>query len=84
MSAFNERLREARIESSFSQRDMAARFGITDRSYRRWEAGDAEPSIDAMVELADLFGVSLDWLCGRCLEETFEEHRRGLREHPRF
>lgn len=62
---FHERLKAARNACGYTQHEVAARLGITDRAYRHWEAGDREPSIGRLIALADLFMVDLNWLAGR-------------------
>lgn len=44
---------------------LLAALGITDRGYRKYEAGDSEPTLSVIIALADYFDVSLDYLCGR-------------------
>ena len=60
-----ERLKELRKELKKTQKDVAAFLNITQSCYQNYEAGDTEPSIDNLIKLADLFSVSLDYLCGR-------------------
>ena len=44
---------------------MSKYLNISNPAYYNYENGKAEPSIDTLIKLADLFGVSLDYLCGR-------------------
>lgn len=44
---------------------MSKYLNISNPAYYKYENGKAEPSIDTLIKLADLFGVSLDYLCGR-------------------
>ena len=48
-----------------TQREVAARLGVSQPSYIRYENGTSEPTIENLIKLADLFDVSLDYLCGR-------------------
>lgn len=59
------RLREARDHAGLSQEDVCARIDSTSRSLARWEGGEVEPGFVTMQQLAELYGVSLDWLAGR-------------------
>ena len=65
MKIFQERLVEQRKLNNMTQRQMAEHLGIAQPSYIRYENGSAEPSLDALVKLADLFDVSVDYLLGR-------------------
>ena len=62
---FGEILRSLRQDKRVSQTDISAILGITLRGLRRYEAGELEPDIDALIALADFFEVSLDELVGR-------------------
>ena len=65
MSDFKNNLIELRKLNKMTQRDVADRLGISQPSYIRYENGKSEPTIENLVKLADLFDVSLDYLCGR-------------------
>ena len=62
---FSKRLINLRRENRLSQRDIAAKLGISQPSYTRYEKGTAEPTIANLIILADIFDVSLDYLLGR-------------------
>ena len=62
---FQKRLKELRNAKGTSQIAIAAALGITDRGYRKYEAGDSEPTLSVIIALADYFDVSLDYLVGR-------------------
>ncbi|MBR2336737.1 MAG: helix-turn-helix transcriptional regulator [Clostridia bacterium] len=65
MKIFQERLMEQRKLNKLTQRQVADYLQIAQPSYIRYENGSAEPSLDALVKLADLFDVSVDYLLGR-------------------
>lgn len=48
-----------------TQQQVAEYLHITQPSYIRYENGSAEPCLENLVKLADLFDVSLDFLLGR-------------------
>jgi transcriptional regulator with XRE-family HTH domain len=58
-------MRLLRTSKKVRQADVAAFLHITTRHYQRIECGRTRLSIDKAVALADFFGVSLDYLCGR-------------------
>ncbi len=62
---FGIRLRELRKASGASQVEIAKVAGVKERALRFYESGEREPSIDALIALADYFDVSLDYLTGR-------------------
>ncbi len=65
MKNFQQRLLELRKQHRFTQCQIAEYLHITQPSYIRYEKGSAEPSIDTLIRLADLFDVSIDYLVGR-------------------
>lgn len=65
MKNFQERLSELRKLQHLTQCQVAKYLNITQPSYIRYENGTAEPSIDTLIRLADLFDVTLDYLVGR-------------------
>jgi len=65
MTTFSKRLLELRKQHNMTQRDVANYLSIAQPSYIRYENGTAEPTLDNLVRLADLFDVSSDYLIGR-------------------
>lgn len=61
-SAFGERLRRERLRRKLSQREAAARFGVSQPSYYRWESGQIEPATRYRRDIADWLGITLDEL----------------------
>ena len=59
------RLKELRMRQGFSQTELANKLGIKRVTYNKYELGNNEPDIKTMIEIANYFGVSLDYLCGR-------------------
>ena len=53
---------ELRKNRGMTQEAVANILGVSRLSYQRWESGEFEPSLDSVVRLADLFGVSIDYL----------------------
>ena len=59
------RIRELREDHDYTQRKLAE-YLICDQSlYFRFERGERKIPLDYMIKLADLYHVSLDYLCGR-------------------
>src|SRR3954468_11359043 len=57
-----EVMRRRRIEQGLSQADLAAAVGLDKRQIRRYEAGEAQPSLGAAQAIAEALGISLDEL----------------------
>ena len=65
MEVFRKNLIELRKLNNMTQRQIAEKLGIAQPSYIRYENGKAEPSLENLVKIADIFDVSIDYLCGR-------------------
>lgn len=67
---FGERLKELREDSKLTQEKIAKYLKISRQTISGYETGSNEPSIENLIKLADLFNVSLDYLCGRTKEKN--------------
>lgn len=47
-----------------SQESVAARIGITQQAVAKWEAGEALPRAERLIQLAKLYGCTVDELLG--------------------
>lgn len=60
-----ESLKAARKKSGKTQKEVADSLGVGQSTYKNYECGLREPNGDTVVALANLFGVSTDYLLGR-------------------
>ena len=65
MEIFAKRLYELRTEKGLTLSAVAKAVGITRQSVKRYEDNHSQPSMEILSKLADLFGVSTDYLYGR-------------------
>lgn len=67
MKTVGEIIREKRLANGWSQDRLAKEIGIgsSGRSIGHWERGQFFPNIMCAWALADVFGCTLDELCGR-------------------
>lgn len=59
-----ERIKMLRENKQLSQSDLSKRLGITRSSINAWEMGISTPSTTYLVELSQIFHVSIDYLLG--------------------
>ena len=59
-----DKIKFLREQIGFTQSDLAKRLGITRSSVNAWEMGISVPSTQYVVELANIFRVSTDYLLG--------------------
>lgn len=53
---------ELRILNNMTQIELGNRLNYSDKTISKWERGESTPDIAVLAEMADLFGVSLDFL----------------------
>ena len=66
------RISEYRKKAGLSQEELAGRLYVTRQALSKWENGTSIPSIDTLVELGKIFGVSFDELLGLFENEKFK------------
>lgn len=59
-----ERIKMLRENQNLSQTALSKRLGITRSSINAWEMGISTPSTTYLVELSQIFHVSIDYLLG--------------------
>lgn len=73
-----DRIKNLREKKDMTQAALAKQLGITRSSVNAWEMGISVPSTQYVVELAEIFGVSTDYLLG--VEKTATISVAGLEE----
>lgn len=58
-------IKDIRIRKGLTQAEVATAIGVSSVVYSRYETGSRQPSVDTLVQMADLFGVTVDYLLGR-------------------
>ena len=59
-----DRIKTLREQKKLTQSELAKQLGITRSGVNAWEMGISVPSTQYVVELANIFGVSTDFLLG--------------------
>ncbi|WP_417503124.1 helix-turn-helix domain-containing protein [Marinobacter sp.] len=68
---FSKQFLKLKKDNKLTQQEMADRCGMHITQVRRYEAGQAQPSIEILKKIALAFNVTADWL-------IFEEGERAL------
>lgn len=63
-----DRLRECRLKCGMTQKFVALSLGVSYPSVSQWETGVNTPTIENLIQLADLYGATVDYLVGRDVE----------------
>lgn len=69
---FSQRLNQIRKERGISAQNMADLLHTGIRNYRKYESGDAKPTLDGLVQIADILDVSTDYLL--CRDDFLAKH----------
>lgn len=59
---FHEKLKEERIKLNYSQEDLARKINISRQSISKWEREKGYPNIETLIELSELFDITVDEL----------------------
>ena len=65
MVDFSLRLKQLRLEKHLTQAQVAERIGVTPSMVSSYETDIRLPSFEVMLRIADLFGVTVDYLLCR-------------------
>ena len=57
-----ERIARFRSEKGMTQVELAEKLGVSDKAVSKWELGGCYPDVTMLPLLADIFGVSIDFL----------------------
>lgn len=61
---FPAKLKKARMDTGFTQRETAKETGIPQSTIANYETGRTQPDIENLGILTDFYGISADWLIG--------------------
>ena len=65
---------DLRLLNGMTQMELAERLNYSDKTISKWERNESTPDLTVLVEMAELFGVSLDDLVrSECIKEEVEE-----------
>ena len=77
-----KRMHDLRDTNNLKQKDMGAILHRSQRVYSNYENGSVAVPLDIAVDLADYYGVSMDYLVGRSDDSQTEIYRRRRRKRP--
>lgn len=71
----SNRLKDLRKEHDLTQEDMAKKIGITKSAYGYYEQEKTIPDAYTLEKLADIFGVSTDYLLGKTDLRNYSDYK---------
>ncbi|MCM8710845.1 DUF5680 domain-containing protein [Clostridium sp. SYSU_GA19001] len=78
--SFSEKLQLIRKERGLSQEGLAEVIGVSRQAVAKWELGQSYPDIDKLIQLSNMFKISIDKLVKDCEEgcSTSEKDSKQL------
>lgn len=73
---FGSRLRQVRLSRQLTQQQMAEKLHISLNGYQKYEQSERYPSLDCLVQIADILSVSTDYLL--CRDDFLSKSSDGL------
>ena len=61
-SAFAKNVSDLRNINGMTQLELAEKLNYSDKAVSKWERGESIPDISVVMQIADIFGVSVDYL----------------------
>ena len=59
---FGKKLKKLRTEAGYTQAELAEKINYSDKSVSKWERAEALPDVLVVKSMADLFGVTVDFM----------------------
>lgn len=72
MVNFGNTLKALRLKSGMTQKDLAAKVGVTKSVISYYELSERAPSPEMLIKLASVFHVSSDYLLGIEKQDTLD------------
>ncbi len=75
METLGDRIKKSRINAGYkTQSQVADRLSVIRQTISHWENGTRTPDAESLSKLADLFGVTTDYLLGKESKVVTQEH----------
>lgn len=65
-----KRIEDLRVDHDYTQEQVATKLNLAREVYRRYEKGTRSIPIDCLMELADLYQTSIDYIVGLTNQKT--------------
>ena len=62
-AVFAANLVQLRRDAGMTQLELAERLHFSDKAVSKWERGESVPDVATLLEIAGIFGVTVDYLC---------------------
>ena len=76
--AFKDSLKKLRVRNNLSQIELAEKLNVKQYVISSWEIGRSEPSINQIIELANIFKIPTDYLLDKELIMVSSENEFNI------
>lgn len=77
---FPKRLRQQRLARKLTQQQMADALNLSLNAYQKYEQSERSPSLETLIQIADLLDVSTDYLL--CRDDFLSRRGESADVHP--
>lgn len=74
---FADKITKLRKSKNMTQQELAEQLGVTNKAVSRWETGEGYPEVTLLIDLAQVFGVTVDYLFQKGNSSTEMNQLRG-------
>lgn len=83
-SVVAKNITELRLLNNMTQMELAEKLNYSDKTISKWERAESSPDIAVLVKIAEIFGVTLDYLVkSENIEESVKEHKKEETKYNR-
>lgn len=79
-----EKITEERKKNGWSQEELAEQLSVSRQAVSKWESAQSIPDLKRVVQMAELFGVSIDYLLKEELGSTEKTETAEMQESDRM
>lgn len=77
-----QRISQLRKQSNMSQKELAEKLNISNKTISKWECGNGMPDIESLGRLANVFGITLDELVNPKTECVLTNETECVQQEP--
>ena len=72
---------ELRTREKLTQAELAEKLNYSDKAISKWERGESLPDVTVLKQIADMFGVTVDWLLCDNTDSPRTQSNRKIKNH---
>lgn len=70
-----ENIIQLRKQNKLTQAELAERLNYSDKAISKWERGESIPDVEVLKKVAEMFGVTVDYLLTENAQESIEKFK---------